>query len=472
MNARATLSFAAALFAAMHVGAGFVYTETNATETAVIDGKSDGKGTLTDGVWTFGAIRPKGTTTLKVYGSTGTFSGSVASPIDLTEIVDAGGTAYQAVYFETLSHYNGASKSTLYAYKDMVTAFIAPDCVTIGGNGCFLNCTELANVVLSPDFSRFGHDRPFMGCKKLADFSPRTLCVASLPTETFSGCSALTGAFEFPNCTSFATGKIFQNCALLERITAPNVTQVGESVFNGCSALEGVSLSPSLDTVRNYAFNNCARLGLDSVMGVLHKNLQHIGSNDSNNMKGIFLGCSGVSGTLVWNMPGLATNVVPNDCFKECASLGRVEFKTPVAEMRDGAFYNIKGGAEVYFPSKPPVYYGSDAVSRGSAPYPKVYLKGNFDEWFAVMSTKNHLILRADFTNTTWTSTYGTDTKGWSIITGKMRADTEMCGTETVNKVNYPRVLDNDVIAFVMRGNNTGCWVLAKPPACTMLMIR
>jgi len=472
MNARIALTFAAALLAAMHAGASFVYTETNATETAVINGKSDGKGTLTDGVWTFGAIRPKGTTTLKVYGTTGTFSGSEASPINLTEIVDGDGATYQAIYFETLSHYNGASKSTLYAYKDKVTAFIAPDCETIGGNGCFLDCTELTNVVLSSEISRFAHDRPFKGCTKLAAFSPRTLYVTSLPIEAFSGCSALTGSFELPNCTSLATGKNFQSCALLESITATNVTYVGESVFNGCSALESVSLSPSLTTVKNYAFNNCASIGLESVMGVLHKNLQHIGSNDSNNMKGIFLGCSDVSGTLVWNMPGLATNVVPNDCFKECASLDRVEFKTSVAEIRDGAFYNIKGGAEVYFPSEAPVYYGSDAVSRGSAPYPKVYLKDNFDEWFAVMTTKHHLILRADFTNTTWSSTYGNDTKGWSVITGKMRADTEMCDTETVNKVNYPRVLDNDVIAFVMRGNNTGCWVLSKPAACTMLMIQ
>lgn len=471
MKARVTLTVVAATFAATVAHASFVYTETNATETAVINGTADGKGTLTDGIWTFGATRPKGTTNLKVYGANGTFSGSAPSPVNLTAITDAGATTYKAIYFETLSHYNGASKSTLYAHKDMVTEFIAPDCETVTGNGCFLNCAELTSVVLSDSLSAF-QDRPFMGCTKLASFSPRRIPISSLPIEAFSGCSALAGSFEFPECTSFASGKCFQNCSGLVSISAPKVTDVGENVFNGCSSLESVALSPSLMRVKNYAFSNCTKIGMDTVMSVLHKQLEHLGSNDSNNMLGIFSGCSGISGTFVWNMPDLATNVVPGTCFSGCSSIERVEFKTPVAEIRGSAFYNIKGGAEVYLPLKPAAIYGSDAISRGTAPYPKVYLKDNFDDWFSVMRVTHHVIERADFTNTTWTSTYAGDTKSWSIITGKMRADAAMCDTETIGGVSYPRVLDKNVIAFVMRGSNTGCWALKAPVRGFQLILR
>ena len=231
-------------------------------------------------------------------------------------------------------------------------------------------------------------------------------------------------------------------------------------------------LSPALATVKNYAFNGCANLGMDTVTGVMHKQLRHIGSNDSNNMLGIFQNCSGISGTFVWNMPDLATNVVPGACFYGCSSLERVEFKTSVAEIRGGAFYNIKGGAEVYLPSKPAAIYGSDAISRATAPYPKVYLKDNFDDWFSVMRVTHHVIERADFTNTTWTSTYVGDTKSWFVITAKMRGDTAMCDTETIGGVSYPRVLDKNVIAFVMRGNNTGCWVRRATVTGTTLKVR
>ena len=46
----------------------FIYTETNATEVA--SGK-DGKGTLTDGIWLLGAVRPKNTNNLNVNGAKG-----------------------------------------------------------------------------------------------------------------------------------------------------------------------------------------------------------------------------------------------------------------------------------------------------------------------------------------------------------------------------------------------------------------
>ena len=88
------------------------------------------------------------------------------------------------------------------------------------------------------------------------------------------------------------------------------------------------------------------------------------------------------------------------------------------------------------------------------------------------MRVTHHVIERADFTNTTWTSTYVGDTKSWFVITAKMRGDTAMCDTETIGGVSYPRVLDKNVIAFVMRGNNTGCWARRATVTGTTLKVR
>ena len=70
--------------------------------------------------------------------------------------------------------------------------------------------------------------------------------------------------------------------------------------------------------------------------------------------------------------------------------------------------------------------------------------------------------------DTTWSHTYGVDTKNWSIISGKMAADSAMC-TKSGNTIT---VHDKNIIAFVMRGNNTGCWVLKEPKRGLTVVVR
>lgn len=468
MKSRCIITMAFA-FAAICAQARFVYTETNATEVA--SGK-DGKGTLTDGIWLLGAVRPKNTNNLNVNGAKGDFLGSEPSPLNLTEIYSQDGeTQYHAVSFETLSHYNGASKSTLFAYKDMITEFIAPDCQKTSGNGCFLNCTELTNVQLNATVTQLGGDRPFMGCVKLAAFYPRTLAVSSLTTQAFKGCAKLPGSFDFPNLTSLP-GQAFADCALLTGITAPKVTSIGESVFASCASLTTASFSTNLVSISNYAFSGCTSLGGDAIRAILHRRLVRLGSNDIANQLGIFMNCTSLSGTLDWAFPLLNTNVVAGSMFDKCSALTRVNILTDVAEIKSSAFRDIAEGAEVHMPVRAPAVYGSDAVCRFSAPYPKVYLKDNFDAWIAVMRKSHHVILREEFNDTSWSDTYGNDTKSWSIITTVMARDAGMCTKTTVNKVTTVTVPDKKVIAFVMRGNNTGCWVLREPRKGMTLMVQ
>ena len=147
-------------------------------------------------------------------------------------------------------------------------------------------------------------------------------------------------------------------------------------------------------------------------------------------------------------------------------------FITDVAEIHSGAFKNIAEGAELHMPLTAPAVYGNDAISRPSAPFPKVFLKGNFEDWFDVMEKKNHLILREDFNNTGWSHKYDNDTKGWAVITGMMAQDDAMCTKVTSGGVTTVTVPDRKVIAFIMRGNNTGCWVLRESSSGTRIMVQ
>lgn len=471
MTFRHMLTVAVAAFAATWAEARFIYTETNAEDPNVASGRADGKGTLTDGVWTLDATRAKNTSNLAVNGSNGSFAGSGPSPLNLSEIFSADGeTQYHAVSFETLSHYNGASKSTLFAYKDMVTEFIAPDCQKTYGNGCFLNCTALTNVQLSATVTQLGGDRPFMGCVNLESFEPRTLAVSTLTTQCFSGCAKLPGSFSFPNLTSLP-GQAFAGCALLEGVAAPNVTDIGENVFRGCSSLTAATFSTSLVSIRNYAFSGCTSLGGDAIRAILHRGITRLGSNDISNQLGLFLDCTSLSGSLVWDFPSLATNVVAGTMFQNCSALTRVDIVSDVAEIKASAFSNIAGGAEVHMPAKAPAFFGSDAVCRSTAPYTKLYLRDNVEDWIAVIRNTHHVILRDEFNDTTWTDTYGNDTKTWSVITTKMGDDTAMCTKTTVGGVTTVSVPNRNVIAFAMRGSNTGCWILREAGRPTIFML-
>ena len=118
------------------------------------------------------------------------------------------------------------------------------------------------------------------------------------------------------------------------------------------------------------------------------------------------MNCTGLTGSLVWNLPNLITNAVPDDCFNGCSSLERVEFKTPVSVIGAGAFRNIKSGAEIFLHETPVETYGSYAFATAAAPFPKVYIKGNNDTWLDRMysDSKNHLIKIEQFNDGSWVS--------------------------------------------------------------------
>lgn len=443
----------------------WIYEETNAFETAVINNKTEGKGVVSNGIWSFGAERQINTQKLELSGTKGSYSGSTTpSAVDFSDVKDADGNSYAVVSFVSLSAYHGLSASALFAYKDMVSEFIAPDCVTLGGNGCFRNCTALTNVVLHGDVV-FSGDRPFQGCTALVSFSPSVLNkITTLRIESFNGCSALTNSFELPNCTSLGNNNLFSGCSRIKGIKAPKATIIGQSAFQNCSSLETVEFSSALKTVKNYAFRGCTSLKMDAVKNILHEGITQLGNNTQENTHGIFMDCTGIAGELIWNLPNLATNIVPNNCFSGCTGITKVVFKHPVVEIRGTAFYNLANGAEIYLPAAVPSVVAQGAFNRNSISYSKVYLKDNIEGWIeAFKNSPQHVIEKYEFDDTSWSSSYNGNSQGWSVITTKMRNDTQMCDEEKINGTAYPRAKDKRVVAFVMHNSNSCSWVLRNP---------
>ena len=393
--------------------------------------------------------------------------------MNFTNVRDAGGVAYQVVEFGCVTRrYAG---QLLYDQGPMVTELVAPDCLRFNTDYNFGHCTSMTNVVLNAAFSVL-REGAFSGCASLRTIHPRRMMCATVPGRSFNGCASLEGGLEFPACTTIG-GLAFSGCTSLESVIATNATVVGDGAFSGCTSLSEVAFSPELTQVSLSGFEGCTALAPDSLGKILGKSLKYLGYTDFKKMGREFWNCSSLEGPLVWDFPNLATNVVNANGFYGCSSLETVIFKTPVSEIRELAFFDVKAGAELYMHAEAPILFGPAAISRIAAPYPKVYLKGNFDEWLAVMNVSHDLMLKKDFDNKDWSSKRGKDTITWATMAAEMAKDTTMCSVEktgsTITKVN---VLDRKVIGFMLHCNITHkhymCWVLRAPVRGTTLYVR
>ena len=442
-------------------------------------------GSLTDGVWTLNATLVKNTTDqLDVSGQMGSFNGTDPCPIDLTEIYDSSGNRYYAVSFAYFSAYKGLwsesnkEGSLLYAHKDKLTQFIAPDCTKISGSGCFLNCTELTTVRLNETVTSFAHHRPFQGCAALTSFYPRTLNIPKIPIQCFAGCSSLAGEFIFPVCTgNNGGGQWFQGCSMIESVQMPMITLIQASSFSGCSALTNAVFSESLETIQSSAFSGCSSLPGDVIRQMLRPGLTRLGSNNTD-IKYIFQNCASLDGELEWNFPALiCPDVVGQSLFEGCTSLSKVTFKTDVSEIRNGAFLNIAPAAQMNMQASVPSI-GASALGNVAGPFPEVYLKDNLEEWLTALESSFHVMRKADFNNPNWSDVVdATYTRTRANMVKRMTEDTLMCSQDaTTGDVSVSK---RNVLAFcLLRKSGTNfsknypCfWVLRASPAGTRIMV-
>ena len=436
-----------------------------------VDHNRHGHGYVTDGVWRLSATRTRDTTQLTLTGSGGKFYGAAPSPMNFTNVRDAGGVAYQVVEFGSVTRRNVGQ--LLYDQGPMVTELVAPDCLRFNTDYNFGHCTSMTNVVLNANFSVL-REGAFSGCASLRTIHPRRMMCTTVPGRSFNGCASLEGGLEFPVATGTG-GYAFSGCSSLESVIATNLTSIGEYGFSGCTSLSEIAVSPGLTQVSLSGFEGCTALAPDSLGKILGKSLKYLGYTNFAKMGSEFHLCSSLEGPLVWDFPNLATNVVNATCFAGCSSLGSVIFKTPVAEIRDNAFYGIKEGGEIHMHAQAPARFGARVAGSQTAPYPRIYLKDNFDAWLTAMNVQQDLMRRADFDNQSWTSKVRADTIKWSDMAKEMAKDTSLCSVEmsgnTITKVN----VNKKVLGIMLYCHNHAhwmCWILREPVKGTTIFVR
>ena len=478
----------AALFAAVGLtaNAGWVYAKTGMNEKGVE------VGVLEDDNWSFGVTckdRDDGTKGLSIDCSLEGFEcrATEPCPIDFsTGITDSEGIKYQVVAYKK----GKPSKMTAECLAK-IGKFIAKDCKLLGGHGegyDFKGASNLQKVEFNDDLEIAKGGYIFQDCVALKDFSPRTIRFNADVGYLFKGCKNLGGDFEIYEKTFVCNG-MFEG-TLVGKVTALNATTIGEYAFQDCCNFSNLVTNCKVDSIGRKAFFNCPKIDMEFVTKMLHKELKRLGNSQTDQRSEIFSGCTGIEGELVWNLPQIDMNIVPNRCFKDCINITKVIFKTPIEEMREEAFLNLKEGAAIYLPSQVPSSFGRSAVGNCrkkqnkndtiATRWPKAYLSAETkDEWLTVMGQNNCVIRKENFNALDKLYVEGTPPRNYHNATNRataveiMAMDTDMCKLED----NRVTVYDRNVIGFVFLKKNSayeyyGCWVLKLPEDGFKVIVR
>ena len=475
----------AALVAAMGLtaNAGWKYVKTGTNDKGVE------VGVLSDDNWSFG-VTNDGTKGLSIDCTLEGFECRATEPCPMdfsTGITDSEGNKYQVVAYKR----GKPSKMTAECLVK-ISKFIAKDCKSLGGHGegqDFKGASNLQKVEFNDDLVIKKGGYIFQDCVELKDFSPRTIRFEGGDVGyLFKGCKKLGGDFEIYEKTFVCDG-MFEG-TLVGKVTALNATTIGQYAFQDCCNFSNLVTNVKVENIGRKAFFNCPKIDMEFVTKMLHKELKRLGNDKKDERSGIFSGCTGIEGELVWNLPQIDTNIVPNICFTNCINITKVIFKTPIDEMREEAFLNLKEGAEIYLPSQVPWYFGRSAVGNCrkkqnnndtiATRWPKVYISAEAkDEWLTVMGQNNCVIRKENFNASNEQLAEGTPPNKWQIANTRataveiMAMDTDMCKLED----NRVTVYDRNVIGFVFLKKNFayeyyGCWVMKQPEDGFKVIVR
>jgi len=152
---------------------------------------------------------------------------------------------------------NGVTGIDYYAFRGCtgLTSITIPDSVTSIANNAFSSCTGLKSVTIPESVTSIGASA-FANCSKL-----KTVSIPASLTDRYKG-SFDEGTVEHVTITggTAIAYEAFKDSTGLKSVTISNsVETIGEYAFQGCTSLTSVDLG-SVKTIGTYAFSGCDHL--------------------------------------------------------------------------------------------------------------------------------------------------------------------------------------------------------------------
>ncbi len=265
-------------------------------------------------------------------GTGETFKKYYISPV-LTNVTVTGGELFEGC-FENCStiknvKYEGDG-DTVYdsAFKNCISLdkFEFPITLCKFGNNAFYMCTELDVFPLSEGVEEIG-DYCFAGVK--TDYLSFPSSLHSVGEYAFLDCNFIKNV-SIPANIERLSNNMFEGCSALETVTLMDsagssykIKSIGRYCFNGCELLKTVTIASSVEEIREGAFYNCISLETvnfpSSLTLVAEKSFSH---------------CESLKEISISN--GLKT-IEPNT-FEFCTSLTSVKLPSSIEKIGENAF--------------------------------------------------------------------------------------------------------------------------------------
>ena len=233
--------------------------------------------------------------------------------------------------------------NSAFAFSGLTDVTI-PGGVTSIGPSAFDNCLNLASAVIPGSATNIGADA-FVACPSLAKVTIGN-GVTRLSDYMFYG-SALTGVVIPPSVNSIGNG-VFEFCGSLTNAALPDsVTNIGAGAFQYCGSLSNLTIPAHLTSLGDYAFSDCSSLGSAAIPG----SVGNIGS-------GAFASCVNLATVAIGNG---VTNIA-DSAFFDCTSLTSVTLPASLLNLDVTAFGDCTGLTAINVDGQNPVYSSQDGV--------------------------------------------------------------------------------------------------------------
>lgn len=196
--------------------------------------------------------------------------------VNMSETVESIGSSafYACSSLESFSVPAGVTRinSSTFAYCTSLKSFSMWENVNYIGEQAFSHCTSLPRITISSDVVEIGASA-FEKCTALKSLSiPRT--VKTVGAKAAKDCTALERVtfagevyptyvgVEIPPVLNEIVGEsAFEGCTALTNVTMPDeIKTIGKRAFYGCTKLDHINLPASLTAINEYTFANCESL--------------------------------------------------------------------------------------------------------------------------------------------------------------------------------------------------------------------
>lgn len=129
--------------------------------------------------------------------------------------------------------------------------------------------------------------------------------------------------------------RVFENCSALTTVVMNNkISSIGTAVFRGCSKISSVNIPSTINNIPEYTFKDC----IDLQQIDIPSNIKEIN-------KYAFGGCTSLNTIQIHD----GVEVISASAFEKCTSLGKIEFPGSMKEIKSTAFADCISLTRVHF---------------------------------------------------------------------------------------------------------------------------